>query len=74
MKFEDYIKLKTEAKEAGINSPALKQLIHIMQAKDIAVKHHNMYMREMNAWEKNIAIDVKQQIKEACSVKAGEQE
>ena len=74
MKFKDYIELKIEAEEAGVNSPALGELLHILQAKDIAICHHIRYLREMSEWERNLADEVKAQIREARSETAGEQE
>lgn len=65
MTFKDYMELKKRAEKAGVqDSSALKQLLHILQAKSVAETHYKRYLRDMNAWEKEIAKCVKQEIKE----------
>ena len=54
MKFIDYHELRQRAEEAGIkDSSALKQLLHLIQAKQVAIRHHEKYLEEMNRWERN---------------------
>lgn len=66
MKFEDYMGLKDKAKKAGVeNSSALKQLLHLIQAKSVAVECHKEYMHRMNEWEKNCAKAVEEEIRKA---------
>lgn len=62
MRFEDYFELKDRA--AGIDCPALSQLLHLIQAKDVAIKHHKAYLLEMHKWERDCAAAVEQAIKE----------
>ena len=68
MTFKDYIKLKDRAREAGVaeDNPALKQLLHLIQAKQKAKEHFEAYLHDMNEWEKNCAKAVKDAIREAC--------
>lgn len=66
MTFKDYRELEERAKAAGIKSnPALTQLLHLLQAKDMAQKHYKAYLRDMNEWEKNCASWVERAIREA---------
>ena len=66
MNFKEYLKLKDRATKAGVeDSSALKQLLHFIQAKNVAVKHHNAFMREMNEWERNCTELVEREIKDA---------
>ena len=67
MTFNDYFELKNRARGAGIaeDHPALKQLLHLIQAKQKAKYHFKAYLRDMNEWEKNCAEAVEDAIKEA---------
>ena len=71
MTFNDYIELRDRVREAGVaeDHPALKQLLHLIQAKQKAKDYFEKYLRDMNKWERNCAKDVEDAIKEA-----GEQE
>ena len=71
MTFNDYFKLKNRARDAGIaeDHPSLIQLLHLIQAKQMAKDHFKAYLRDMNKWEKNCAEGVEDAIREA-----GEQE
>ena len=66
MTFEDYYKLKDKAIKAGVaNSSALTQLLHFIQAKEVARSNFKSYLNEMNAWERNCAEVVEQEIRQA---------
>lgn len=66
MTFSDYMELKKECERVGIeNDSCLAQLLHILQAKHVAVDAHNSYMKRMNEWESNIAKTVRERIKQA---------
>lgn len=66
MTFSDYMELKKECERVGIeNDSCLSQLLHILQAKHVAVDAHNSYMKHMNEWESNIAKTVRERIKQA---------
>lgn len=66
MTYKDYEKLSERAEAAGIKSnPALTQLLHLLQAKELVQRHYKAYMRAMNDWEKNIAEWVERAIREA---------
>lgn len=66
MNFADYLELEKRAGAHGIgDDPALAQLLHIIQFKEVVVNGHRRTMRELAVWEKNIARDVEQRIKEA---------
>lgn len=66
MKFEDYIQLRNRAKKAGVeNSNSLNQLLHLLQAKSVAIEYHKEYMKRMNEWEKNCAKEVEEEIRKA---------
>lgn len=67
MTFNDYIELRDRAREAGIaeDHPTLKQLLHLIQAKQKAKDHFKAYLRDMNKWEKNCAEGVEDAIREA---------
>lgn len=65
MTLKDYMELKERAEKAGVqDSSALKQLLHIIQTKNVAIRNHKHFLQEMNEWEKNIAKCVEQEIKE----------
>ena len=66
MKFEDWAELNERAKSCGIgNDRSLDQLLHIIQLKEVVKSSHRRTMREIHTWEKNIAKNVEQRIKEA---------
>lgn len=66
MNFSDYVELEKRAEAHGIgDDPALAQLLHIIQFKQVVVRGHKKTMRELADWEKNIAKSVEQRIKEA---------
>ena len=65
MNFSDYMELKQECKRVGIeDDTCLAQLLHMLQAKRVAVDAHNSYMKHMNEWENNIAKTVMERIKQ----------
>lgn len=69
MNFSDYYGLRERAKAAGVeDSPSLKMLLHLLQAKEVAVKHHRDYLMEMNNWERNCFKCVEDEIKKAGGV------
>lgn len=66
MRFEDWVELNERAKSCGIgNDRSLDQLLHIIQFKEVVKSGHRRTMRELHAWEKNIAKTVEQRIEEA---------
>lgn len=66
MNFSDYVELEKRAEAHGIgDDPALAQLLHIIQFKEVVKKGHRRTMRDLADWEKNIASCVEQRIKEA---------
>ena len=66
MNFADYVELEKRAEEHGIgDDPSLAQLLHIIQFKETVVRGHKRTMRDLDTWEKTIARDVEQRIKEA---------
>lgn len=66
MNFSDYVELEKCAEEHGIgDDPSLVQLLHIIQFKEAVKNGHKRTMRELATWEKNIAENVEQRIKEA---------
>lgn len=66
MLFDDYMKLKERAEEVGIgDDPCLKQLLHLLQFKDVVRRHHSSCMSEIYEWERNLALEVESRIKEA---------
>lgn len=66
MNFADYVELEKRAQAHGLgDDSALAQLLHIIQFKEAVVNGHRKTMRELDAWEKNIARTVEQRIEEA---------
>lgn len=66
MLFDDYMKLKERAEEVGIgDDPCLKQLLHLLQFKDVVRRHHSSCMSEIYEWERNIKLEIEGRIKEA---------
>lgn len=65
MNFTDYVELEKRAEEHGIgDDPSLAQLLHIIQFKEAVKNGHKRTMNELAVWEKNIAENVEQRIKE----------
>lgn len=68
MDFTDYVELERRAEEHGIgDDPSLAQLLHIIQFKEVVKKGHKRTMNDLADWEKNIAKNVEQRIKEAAT-------
>ena len=68
MNFSDYVELEKQAEAHGIvDDPSLAQLLHIIQFKEAVKKGHKRTMDDLAAWEKNIAKNVEQRIKEATT-------
>lgn len=66
MNFTDYIELEKRAEEHGIgDDPALAQLLHIIQFKQVVVRGHKKTMHDLADWEETIAKSVEQRIEEA---------
>lgn len=66
MNFSDYVELEKQAEAHGIgDDPSLAQLLHIIQFKEAVKKGNKRTMDDLAAWEKNIAKNVEQRIKEA---------
>lgn len=66
MNFADYVELEKRAQAHGLgDDSALAHLLHIIQFKEAVVNGHRKTMRELDAWEKNIARTVEQRIEEA---------
>ncbi|MED9954539.1 MAG: hypothetical protein UFT36_07075 [Collinsella sp.] len=65
MDFSDYVELEKRAEVHGIgDDPSLAQLLHIIQFKEAVKNGHKRTMNELAVWEKNIAENVEQRIKE----------
>lgn len=65
MDFSDYVELEKRAEAHGIgDDQSLAQLLHIIQFKEAVKKGHKRTMDDLAAWEKNIAKNVEQRIKE----------
>ena len=61
-----YVELEKRAEAHGIgDDPSLAQLLHIIQFKEVVKKGHKRTMNDLADWEKNIAENVEQRIKEA---------
>lgn len=68
MNFVDYVELEKRAEEHGIgDDPSLAQLLHIIQFKEVVKKGHKRTMNDLADWEKTIAENVEQRIKEAAT-------
>lgn len=68
MNFTDYFELEKRAEEHGIaDDPLLAQLLHIIQFKEVVKKGHKRTMNDLADWEKTIAENVEQRIKEAAT-------
>lgn len=68
MNFTDYVELEKRAEEHGIgDDPLLAQLLHIIQFKEVVKKGHRRTMNDLADWEKIIAENVEQRIKEAAT-------
>lgn len=68
MNFTDYVELEKRAEAHGIgDDPSLAQLLHIIQFKEVVKRGHKRTMNDLADWEKNIAKNVEQRIKEAAT-------
>lgn len=68
MNFSDYVELEKRAEAHGIgDDQSLAQLLHIIQFKEVVKEGHMRTMDDLAAWEKNIAKNVEQRIKEATT-------
>lgn len=68
MNFTDYVELEKRAEANGIgDDPSLAQLLHIIQFKEVVKEGHKRTMNDLASWEKNIAKNVEQRIKEAAT-------
>lgn len=68
MDFSDYVELEKRAEAHGIgDDPALTQLLHIIQFKEVVKKGHKRTMNELVVWERSIAETVEQRINEAAT-------
>lgn len=68
MNFTDYVELEKRAEAHGIgDDPSLAQLLHIIQFKEVVKKGHKRTMNDLADWEKTIAENVEQRIKEAAT-------
>lgn len=66
MNFSDYAELEKRAEEHGLgDDQSLAQLLHIIQFKEVVKRGHKRTMKDLDVWEKNIAENVEQRIKEA---------
>ena len=69
MTFSEYMQLRERAEAAGIgDDKSLAQLLHYLQFQEVATRHFQEYMNEMEAWCKNISTTVESRIKEAEKV------
>lgn len=67
MDFSDYVELEKRAEAHGIgDDPALTQLLHIIQFKEVVKNGHRKTMRDLDIWENNIAKAVDRRIEEYC--------
>ena len=65
MNFADWVELKERAEAHGIgDDPALAQLLHIIQFKEVVKNGHRRTMRDLDNWGRNIAKTVERRIKE----------
>lgn len=68
MNFSDYVELEKRAEAHGIgDDQSLAQLLHIIQFKEVVKEGHKRTMNDLASWEKNIAKNVEQRIKEAAT-------
>lgn len=66
MTLSEYMQLEERAEAAGIgNDNALAQLLHYLQFQEVVTRNFQSYMKEMDAWCRNIANEVESRIKEA---------
>lgn len=69
MMFSEYTQLGERAEAAGIgDDESLAQLLHYLQFQEVATRHFQAYMNEMEVWCKNISNTVESRIKEAEKV------
>lgn len=66
MTFSEYILLEERAEAAGIgDDKSLARLLHYLQFQEVATRHFQAYMNEMDAWCRNLVKEVESRIKEA---------
>lgn len=66
MTFVEYVELEKRAEAVGLgNGPCLLQLLHFLQFSEVVRRSHEACMRELRAWEKNIAKEAERRVKEA---------
>ena len=69
MTFSEYMQLMKRAEAAGIGEDkSLAQLLHYLQFQEVATRHFQAYMNEMEAWCRNIVKEVESRIEEAEKV------
>lgn len=69
MTFSEYMQLRERAEAAGIgDDKSLARLLHYLQFQEVATRHFQAYMSEMDAWCRNIAKEAESRIKEAEKV------
>lgn len=65
MTFPEYMRLRDRAEAAGIgDDKSLARLLHYLQSKEVATRHFQAYMNEMEAYCENISKTIESRIKE----------
>lgn len=65
MTFLEYKRLRDRAEAAGIgNDKSLVRLLHYLQSKEVATRHFQAYMKEMEAYCENLSKTIESRIKE----------
>lgn len=65
MTFLEYKLLRDRAEAAGIgNDKSLVRLLHYLQSKEVATRHFQAYMKEMEAYCENLSKTIESRIKE----------
>ena len=65
MTFLEYKRLSDRAEAAGIgNDKSLVRLLHYLQSKEVATRHFQAYMKEMEAYCENLSKTIESRIKE----------
>lgn len=66
MMFSEYMQLRERAEKAGIgDDKSLARLLHYLQHQEIATRHFQAYMNEMEAHCKSLSKTIESRIKEA---------
>lgn len=66
MTFSEYMQLKERAEVAGIgNDKTLVRLLHYLQFQEVATRHFESYMNEMDTYCQNAAKVVESRIEDA---------